>query len=199
MPLPSFGVSLSMSQINAEFGRGNNLGSYRGTQYYFVSSGPFNFPSGTISYINFYGTQLNAPAAASTSHTVTEGGAGGTALGYSVLGSAFPGNIAGGNMVSTSTLGSRTIKAFFMYIVKGYSTVYFIAEGDQRISTVGNWWTYGTYGDIDTTGNVAFNRANTVAPDGDYDSGNNITRWVISQSEEPAFSGAKTDRLIIYA
>lgn len=51
-----------MAQINAEFGRGNNLNAYRGTTYYTSSGGPFTFSSGAISFSNFYGTQVNAPA-----------------------------------------------------------------------------------------------------------------------------------------
>jgi hypothetical protein len=60
MALPSSGP-LSMSQINAEFGRGNNLNAYRGTTYYTSSGGPFTFSSGAISFSNFYGTQATSP------------------------------------------------------------------------------------------------------------------------------------------
>ena len=60
MALPSSGP-LTMAQINAEFGRGNNLNSYRGTTYYTSSAGPFTFPTGAISFSNFYGTQLASP------------------------------------------------------------------------------------------------------------------------------------------
>ena len=57
MPLPSSGV-ISLLDINNEFGRGYDLNSYRGTQYYTSSAGPFTFPSGTIGFADFYGTQL---------------------------------------------------------------------------------------------------------------------------------------------
>lgn len=51
-----------MAQINAEFGRGNNLNSYRGTTYYTSGGGPFTFPSGAISFSNFYGTTPTSPS-----------------------------------------------------------------------------------------------------------------------------------------
>ncbi|MFO1151006.1 MAG: hypothetical protein U1E62_21740 [Alsobacter sp.] len=51
-----------MSQIQTEFGRGNNLNAYRGTQYYQgASGGPFNFPSGTIRFSDFYSKAKNNP------------------------------------------------------------------------------------------------------------------------------------------
>jgi len=68
-----------MSTINAEFGRGNNLNSYRGTQYYTSSAGPFNFPSGAIAFNNFYGTQLAAPTYTINYIVVAGGGGGGGA------------------------------------------------------------------------------------------------------------------------
>jgi hypothetical protein len=76
MPLPSSGA-LSMSAINAEFGRGNNLNSYRGTQYYTSSAGPFTFPSGTISFNNFYGTQAAVPSYTIEYYVAAGGGGGG--------------------------------------------------------------------------------------------------------------------------
>ena len=60
MTLPTSGP-LSISQINAQFGRGNNLNAYRGTQYFTATAGPFTFPSGTIGISNFYGTTNVAP------------------------------------------------------------------------------------------------------------------------------------------
>ena len=60
MAIPSTG-SVSMSQINTEFGRGLNLNAYRGTTYYTASAGPFTFPSGSISMNNFRGTQASPP------------------------------------------------------------------------------------------------------------------------------------------
>jgi hypothetical protein len=61
------GGAISMSQINGLFGRGNNLGAYRGTTYYTASGGPFTFPSGAISYSNFYGTGPSASGFATVS------------------------------------------------------------------------------------------------------------------------------------
>jgi hypothetical protein len=61
MTLPSSGP-LSIGQINAEFGRGNNLNAYRGSTYYIPGiPGSFTFPSGSISIFNFYGTSATNP------------------------------------------------------------------------------------------------------------------------------------------
>jgi hypothetical protein len=51
-----------MAQINAEFGRGNNLNSYRGTQWYTAAGGSGTFSTGAISFSDFYGKQLASPA-----------------------------------------------------------------------------------------------------------------------------------------
>lgn len=50
--------TLSISDINGLFGRGNDLGSYRGTTYYTSTSGPNTFPASpnAISISHFYGT-----------------------------------------------------------------------------------------------------------------------------------------------
>lgn len=66
MALPSSGT-ITMSQINTEFGRGTNLNAYRGTTYYTSSGGPFTFSSGSISMSDFYGTRATAPVTISLS------------------------------------------------------------------------------------------------------------------------------------
>lgn len=66
MALPSSGT-ITMSQINTEFGRGTNLNAYRGTTYYTSSGGPFTFSSGSISMSNFYGTRATAAVTISLS------------------------------------------------------------------------------------------------------------------------------------
>ena len=60
MTLPSSGA-LSMSAINAEFGRGNNLNSYRGTVWYTDAGGSGTFSSGAIAMSDFYGKRATSP------------------------------------------------------------------------------------------------------------------------------------------
>lgn len=60
MTLPSSGA-LSMQAINAEFGRGNNLNSYRGTVWYTDAGSSGTFSSGAISFSEFYSKRLTSP------------------------------------------------------------------------------------------------------------------------------------------
>ena len=55
MPALQSSGAISISQINAEFGRGNNLNAYRGTTWYTDAGGSGTFSSGAISMSEFYG------------------------------------------------------------------------------------------------------------------------------------------------
>jgi len=52
---------LGISDINAEFGLGNNLGAYRGHQWVNTSGGVGNFTSGPIDMNQFYNTMNRTP------------------------------------------------------------------------------------------------------------------------------------------
>lgn len=54
--------AISMSQINAEFGRGNNLNAYRGTTWYTDAGGSGTFSSGAISFSEFYSKRPTNPS-----------------------------------------------------------------------------------------------------------------------------------------
>jgi hypothetical protein len=60
MTLPASGA-LSMSAINTEFGRGNNLNAYRGTTWYTDAGASGTFSSGAISFSDFYSKRATSP------------------------------------------------------------------------------------------------------------------------------------------
>lgn len=63
-----------MSQINAEFGRGNDLNSYRGTTWYTDAGGSGTFSTGAISYTDFYGKRVSSPVPSTIDVLVVAGG-----------------------------------------------------------------------------------------------------------------------------
>lgn len=192
MALPAAFNQISIGNIQTEFGGSNPAALseyYKNGSYVLSSDTAPNVPtSGTIKLSNFH----SAAKIVSTSHTIVEGGSGGNALGFTSKNfQGITGTI--GSCTPTSTIGSRTISGWYMYLVKGFSTVYLIVDGDQT----GTWWTYGTYN------GTTFYRTNCSTASGTYtaDDGyaTDYTTWIIADAEEPGFSGAKTDTLVLYA
>lgn len=60
MTLPSSGP-LTLSQINAEFGLGTNLGAYRGATWYTDSGSSGTFPTTNLGINQFYAKRSTAP------------------------------------------------------------------------------------------------------------------------------------------
>lgn len=60
MTLPTSGP-LSLNQINTEFGRGRNLGAYRGTTWYTDAGSSGTFTNTDLGFNQFYGKRVDAP------------------------------------------------------------------------------------------------------------------------------------------
>lgn len=54
-------MPISMTEINAEFGRGNDLNSYRGTQWWQDDGANGLFSSGAISFAEFFSKRATDP------------------------------------------------------------------------------------------------------------------------------------------
>lgn len=64
MTIKVSGSSLSMSEINAEFALGNNLNVHRGVGWYLDNVQKGTFPSGAISFSDFYSKRKTTPVTA---------------------------------------------------------------------------------------------------------------------------------------
>ena len=65
MTLPS-GPTLSINQINGEFGRGYDLNAYRGVRWWFDNAFTSTFPTGSISISDFYSKRATSPVQGQT-------------------------------------------------------------------------------------------------------------------------------------
>lgn len=63
MTLPVSGA-ISFSQIQAEFGQGTDLNSYRGGRWFLDTNGRGYFPAGTLSFSDFYSKRKASPVVA---------------------------------------------------------------------------------------------------------------------------------------
>jgi hypothetical protein len=115
--------AITMAQINAEFGRGNNLNAYRGASYWLDSvASPYTFASTPLSFSDFYSKRGSSPVSAGSQtftgsgtftvplfNTLTvyaDGKTGATGFGCSV---GYGG--VGGRAVSVYTAGQLTVGA----------------------------------------------------------------------------------------
>ena len=76
MTIHGTGSPISMSEINAEFGLGNNLNAYRGHQWWTDGGSSGNFSSGAITMYDFYGKRATSPSIA-IDFLIVGGGGGG--------------------------------------------------------------------------------------------------------------------------
>lgn len=66
LPSGSNNPPISINDINTEFGLGTNLGVYRNVRWYTNTNARGYFPSGTISFSDFYGKRVNSPVVPGT-------------------------------------------------------------------------------------------------------------------------------------
>ena len=165
MTLPTSGA-LSMSQINAEFGRGTNLNSYRGTTWYTDAGASGTFSSGTISMSEFYGKRLTSPESYSQ-HTFVSASSIFT-YGYfrstTCLGEE---DVGGQGSFSPATYRSMPVYAF--YRNKGNNDLSFILCGNRANAD-------STFKRIEIVGVATYQR--TGAKNYYYDSYSDSTGWV---------------------
>jgi hypothetical protein len=141
-----------MSQINAEFGRGNNLNAYRGTAWYTDAGGSGTFSSGAISFNEFYSKRATPVGSVAISNQsvlnfLYSGLGGGNATGYYQLlstGVARKTNGLTGNGVLTDISGewlvSGSASLFDVYATfsNPYGTV------GTELGSTGSWLNLGT-------------------------------------------------------
>lgn len=80
--------AISISQINSEFGRGNDLNSYRGTTWYTDAGSSGTFSSGAISMSEFYSKRPTAPGGTFSPDGSTSSGSRTALYQYQYAGSA---------------------------------------------------------------------------------------------------------------
>lgn len=100
MTLPS-GPTLSLNQINGEFGRGYDLNTYRGVRWWYDNAFTGTFPTGTIAINDFYSKRSTSPVVGNTYGPYGPGTTAFTVPAYTVLtilargggggGSGYPG------------------------------------------------------------------------------------------------------------
>lgn len=151
MTLQSSGA-ISMSQINAEFGRGNNLNAYRGTAWYTDAGGSGTFSSGAISFSEFYSKRATPVGSVAISNQsvlnfLYLGLGGGTATGYYQLlstGVARKTNGTTNNGVLTDISGEWLVSgsASLFDVYATFSNPY--GTGGTQLGSTGSWLNLGT-------------------------------------------------------
>jgi len=94
------GTGLTMSEINAEFGRGTSLSSYRGVTWYTDSGSSGTFPNSNLGMDQFYSKRSTIPTLSVDFMIVGGGGGGGTGTQDNIGGGGGGGG--GGGYYATS-------------------------------------------------------------------------------------------------
>ena len=123
MTIHGTGTPIAMSEINAEFGLGTNLNSYRGHQWYTDGGSSGNFSSGAITMYDFYGKRFNVE------YFIVGGGAGGSAgtsiVSFDKYGNPYTslytygGMGGGGGHVASGTMSIQIGGSYNVYVGAG--------------------------------------------------------------------------------
>ena len=134
--------SLALSEINSEFGRGQNLNAYRGTTYWNTNGTSGTFSSGAITVNDFYGKALNRPSYSIDILVVGGGGGGGTGT-HDNLGGGGGGG-GGGQYYAVSTFAYVGASAS-VTIGSGGAGGYYAAAVGTPVDGYGNPYYYQYY------------------------------------------------------
>lgn len=158
--------SLSLYEINTEFGRGYNLNAYRGTGYWNSNATTGTFSSGAITINDFFGKALNRPAF--TAQVLVVGGGGGGGVGTQDFHGGGGGGGGGGQYYAfdvvlqpgasaSVTIGGGGAGGYITYLYDSYGNVvgatYWRGTNGGSTTAVFNGSSYTAVG-----GNIGYGR-----------------------------------------
>ncbi|MDB5597772.1 MAG: hypothetical protein JWM36_4733 [Hyphomicrobiales bacterium] len=168
MTLPTSGT-ITLAQINTEFGRGSNLDAYRGTSWFKPDNSTGAFPTGAIALTDFYGKQSNSPVTPGTQTFSTAGASSFTVPMYNALviemwgggGGGGAGEGSGGGITVAPNGAASTVSSLSLSAGGGSGGVSGYYRGGSGSGGAGG---AASGGDTNTAGNAGTVTAGGVSP-----------------------------------